>query len=79
MLNHPYRPNTRLLQTAIPREHPVEAMDRTVAGIDEEPLVFHAWTWNELFFTCALTLLFWTAGFQLVKILVPYIVAVLEP
>lgn len=55
--------------------HPVEPFEREAAGWDDEPpLAFSAWTWNELLTCVAFTLIFWAAGFEAVKCLVPYLI-----
>lgn len=59
---------------ALLHPHPVEPFERDAAGLDEAPLAFDAWSWNELLTCVAFTLIFWAAGFELVKFLVPYLI-----
>jgi len=61
---------------------PVEPHERKAFGHEDEedmPLAFESWNWNALLLAIVLSLSLWTIGFLLIKSLVPYLIAWLEP
>lgn len=58
--------------------HPVEPFERQAAGDDDMPLAMEAWTIRDLLTCIACSLLIWAAGFELLKLLTPFIVWLVE-
>lgn len=58
---------------ALVHPHPVEPFEREAAGFDEEPLAFSTWSWHQLLACIAFSLILWTASFELLRFLTPYI------
>lgn len=54
--------------------HPVEPFERQAAGDDDQSIALESWTLKELLTCAAFTLIFWAAGFELVKFITPYLV-----
>lgn len=57
---------------------PVEPFEREAAGLEDAPLAFESWSWNELLLSVAFTLILWTASFELLRFLVPYFIWIFE-